>query len=142
MAGVVGRDCGQVRLRVLRRATTKALRSLVEAVTQADSTVNTDQWVGYQWLDKAAERVHATINHDLGVSHWARDDDGDGVREVHVNTLEGLWTGLRTFLRPFRGVSKWYLSQYIAVFEWMHNLKVATAAFIRMMLIPFTPHPT
>ena len=24
---------------------------------------------------------------------WARDDDGDGIREVHDNTLEGLWTG-------------------------------------------------
>ena len=31
---------------------------------------------------------------------WARDDDGDGIREVHCNTLEGLWTGLRNFLRP------------------------------------------
>jgi transposase len=26
---------------------------------------------------------------------WARDDDGDGIREVHDNTLEGMRTGLR-----------------------------------------------
>ncbi|MBX6316079.1 MAG: hypothetical protein IRY99_24675 [Isosphaeraceae bacterium] len=45
-----------------------------------------------------------------------RDDDSDGVREVHVNTLEGLWTGLRNFLRPFRGVNKGYLYQYVAMF--------------------------
>ena len=51
-------------------------------------------------------------------SKWARDDDGDGVREVHDNTLEGMWTGLRNFLRPFRGVSKWYLAQYVAMFQW------------------------
>lgn len=142
VAGVVGRDSGQVRLRVVRRATTKALRSLVEATTQADSTVNTDQWVSYQWLDKDPGRTHATINHALGLSDWARDDDGDGVREVHVNTLEGLWTTVRTFLRPFRGVSKWYLSQYIAVVEWTHNLKRVTAEFIRMMVMPFTSNPT
>ena len=49
---------------------------------------------------------------------WARDDDGDGIREVHVNTSEGLWTGLRNFLRPFRGVNKMYLYQYVAIFEW------------------------
>jgi hypothetical protein len=40
---------------------------------------------------------------------WARDDDGDGIREVHVNKLEGLWTGFRNFLRLFRGVNKVYL---------------------------------
>ena len=28
---------------------------------------------------------------------------------MHDNTLEGLWTGLRNFLRPFRGVNKVYL---------------------------------
>ena len=64
---------------------------------------------------------------------WARDDDGDGVREVHVNTLEGLWTGLRNFLRPFRGVHKVSLYQYVAMFEWGYNIKRATPAFIRAM---------
>ena len=29
---------------------------------------------------------------------------------VHCNTMGGEWTGLRNFLRPFRGVSKWYES--------------------------------
>jgi len=52
---------------------------------------------------------------------WARDDDGDGVREVHCNTMEGIWTGLRNFLRPFRDVNKKYLPQYVAMFEWAHN---------------------
>jgi transposase-like protein len=75
------------------------------------------------------------------VREWARDDDGDGIREVHINTMEGLWTGARNFLRPFRGVSKWCLAQYIAVFEWAHNLKQATREFLRMMLVPFTPQP-
>ena len=56
--------------------------------------------------------------------------------------MEGVWTGCRNFLRPFRGVSKWYLSQYVAVFEWGHNLKEVTAAFLRAMMRPFTPEPT
>jgi len=47
-------------------------------------------------------RRHAAVSHVR--YEWARDDDGDGVREVHCNTLEGLWTGLRNFLRPFSGV--------------------------------------
>jgi hypothetical protein len=47
----------------------------------------------------------------------AKDDDGDGVREVHVNTSEGFWTGLRNFVHPFRGVNKVYLQQYVGIDE-------------------------
>ena len=79
-----------------------------------------------------AGRRHASVNHDQG--EWARDDDGDGVREVHINTLEGLWTGLRNFLRPFRGVNKVYLEQYVRMFEWSYNLKAVTDKFLRVLV--------
>ena len=32
------------------------------------------------------------------------------------------------------GVSKWYLVQYVAVFQWAHNLKRATDDFLRTLL--------
>ena len=74
---------------------------------------------------------------------WARDDDGDGLREVHCNTIEGIWTELRNFLRRFRGVHKKYLGQYVAIFEWEHDLKEVTGRFLRMLMDPdFTPDPT
>ena len=31
--------------------------------------------------------AHATVRH--GMHEWARDDDGEGRREVHCNTCEG-----------------------------------------------------
>jgi transposase len=46
----------------------------------------------------------------------ARDDDGDGVREVHVNTMEGLWTGLRNFLRMLRGVNKSDIYKHVDIY--------------------------
>ncbi len=55
------------------------------------------------------------------------------IPEVHVNTIEGLWTGLRNFLRPFRGVNKIYLQQYLAIHEWAHNLKEVTLEFLRIV---------
>ena len=74
---------------------------------------------------------------------WARDDDGDGIREVHCNTMEGIWTGLRNFLRPFRGVHKKYLELYVAMFMWEYNLKRITSSFLRALMVPdFTPNPT
>jgi transposase len=48
--------------------------------------------------------------------------------------MEGLWTGLRNFLRPFRGVSKWYLHQYVAVFQWGANIKKVSDEFLRCLL--------
>src|SRR5919202_1322852 len=82
------------------------LQPFVEQHTQPGATVNTDEWQAYDHLP-ATGRNHPTVCHTAGQREWARDDDGDGIREVHDNTLEGIWTGVRTFLRPFRGVSKW-----------------------------------
>ncbi len=96
---------------------------------------------GGDGVNRRVERVQAagslwsraaTVNHNRG--EFARDDDGDGVREMHCNTLEGIWTGLRSFLRPFRGVNKAYLEQYIIMFQWGYNLKAATDAFLRVLL--------
>jgi hypothetical protein len=43
------------------------------------------------------------------------------------------WTGLRNFLRPFRGVSKWFLDEYVGIFQWIPPTKVVTADFIRVL---------
>jgi hypothetical protein len=37
---------------------------------------------------------------------YARDEDGDGFWKVHVNTIEGFWSLLRSWLRPHRGISQ------------------------------------
>jgi len=81
----------------------------------------------------ASQRIHVTVCHKPGKRVWARDDDGDGIREVHSNTIEGLWAGVRNFFRPFRGVNKTYLQQYVAVHEWAHNIKVITVQFLRIL---------
>ena len=112
---MVGRDSGQVRLRVVKRTDAKTLQPFVEGATAPSATVNTDEWKAYGGLAKTG-RMHATVCHTPGNREWVRDDDGDGVREVHRNTMEGIWTGLRNFLRPFRGVTKRDLSGYVAMF--------------------------
>ena len=138
IAGVVGRTSGQIRLQVCDRSDRATLQPFVETHTRPDATVNTDEWRAYNRLP-ATGRSHATVCHTPGRREWARDDDGDGIREVHDNTLEGIWTGLRNFLRPFRGVSKWFLSQYVAIFEWSYNLKRVTATFLRAIIRRLPP---
>lgn len=79
-------------------------------------------------------RKHGTVTHSAG--EFARDDDGDGINEVHCNSCEGLWVGVRNFLRPFRGVNKRYLAQYIAMFENAFNFKEHFIHIIRAMIVP------
>jgi hypothetical protein len=45
-------------------------------------------------------------------------------------------------VRPLRGIIKQYLSQYLAVLEWSHNLKKAKPEFLHMMIRPFPRKPT
>ena len=132
VAGVVGRDSGRLDLKVVRRASRAELvDGFALPATAEGAAVYTDEWCVYASLPSHGRR-HATVCH---VEYeWARDDDGDGEREVHDNTLEGIWTGLREYLRPFRGVNKVYLAQYVAVFRWAYNLKAVTTNFLRVLL--------
>jgi transposase-like protein len=133
VVGVVGRQSGEGRFEVVDNADQKTLENLVISTTTTGATVYTDEWSGYNHLPELG-RNHSTVCHTPGRREWARDDDGDGVREVHNNTLEGIWTGVRNFLRIFRGVNKDYLGQYIAIFEWAYKIKAVTLEFLRAFL--------
>jgi len=122
--GTIGRESGQVRLRVVRRTDRNTLETHVHKFTAVNTQVYTDEWQAYAYIT----RPHATVCH--GKREWARDDDADGVREVHVNTVEGMWTDVRNFLRPFKGVHKKYLAGYVAMAEFRRNLKRITPNFI------------
>jgi transposase len=132
IVGTFGRASGVARLEVKPSKRISDLQPHVEALVQPGATVNTDEWKGYNFVAEAG-RVHVTVCHAPGARVWAKDEDGDGIREVHVNTAEGFWTGLRNFLRPFRGVNKVYLQQYVAIHEWAHNLKKVTLDFLRLL---------
>jgi transposase len=131
VAATIGRASGRACLHVVGNSDRRTLEGLVLATTRPGATLNTDEWCGYARVAELG-RGHATVDHSA--REWARDDDGDGVREVHCNTMEGTWTGLRNFLRPFRGVSKWHLGGYVAMFEWANNLKRVSNSFLALLL--------
>ena len=126
--GTIGRESGQVRLRLVTDTRQTTLCEHVERFTRPATHVYTDEHDSYNNLD----RSRSTVAH--GLKEWARDDDGDGIREVHSNTAEGLWSGLRTFLRPFRGISKHSLSGYIAIHEFRVNRKRVSVSFIAALV--------
>jgi transposase-like protein len=62
---------------------------------------------------------HHSVCHSRG--EYARDDDGDGFHEIHVNTMEGVWSLLRSWLRPHRGISQEHLPLYLSFFQFVHK---------------------
>lgn len=131
--GIVGRTSHELHLDVARSNAMAQLRPLVLAGSRPGAIVNSDDCLAYRRLPQYGH-PHWMVKHNAHPREFARDDDGDGIREVHNNTSEGTWTGLRNFLRPFRGVNKCDLQQYVAIFEWGHNLKRVNDRFLRVLL--------
>jgi transposase-like protein len=75
--------------------------------------IYTDEYTIYCRL-QAWGYERKTVNHSSG--EYARDEDGDGFHEVHVNTMEGFWSLLRSWLRPHRGISQEKLPLYLGFF--------------------------
>jgi transposase len=134
---IVSRETGEHRFWVCDHADTRTCHDLITANVPAKSTrLYTDEWQSY----RGSHRSHTSVRH--GVHEWARDADGDGIREVHCNTCEGAGAALRTYLRAFRGVHKQCLHLYVATYEAMVNVKRVTAALIQRMCVrqPLTAH--
>ena len=75
---------------------------------------------------------HRSVCHAAG--EFARDDGGGGFCEVHVNTLEGFWSLLRSWLRPHRGISQEKLPLYLGFFEFVHNVRRRGKALLGALL--------
>ena len=96
------------------------IRPLIEASVARGALVHTDEYGVYARLDEWGYG-HKTVCHARG--EYARDEDGDGFGEVHVNTAEGFWPLLRSWLRPHRGISQEKLPGYLAFFQVVHNVR-------------------
>jgi transposase-like protein len=90
-------------LRMLADVRQKTIRPIMEAAVAEGTRVHTDEYASYARLPAWGYR-HVTVCHARG--EYARDEDGDGLCEMHVNTMEGTWSLLRSWLRPHRGISQ------------------------------------
>jgi len=98
----------------------KTIQPIIEATIAAGTLVHTDEHDIYARLEQWGYG-HQTVCHARG--EHARDEDGDGLCEVHVNTLEGFWSLLRSWLRPHRGISQEKLPLYLGFFQFVHNAR-------------------
>jgi transposase-like protein len=111
---------GEVLIRMLENVQQVTIGPLIQQTIAEKSVVYTDEYDIYSRLAEWGY-THRTVCHAAG--EFARDDDGDGFCEVHVNTIEGFWSLLRSWLRPHRGISQEKLPLYLGFFEFIHNVR-------------------
>jgi len=122
---------GDVVARMLPNVRQVTIEPIIRQFVQVGSIVFTDEYDIYSRLSHLGY-FHSTICHSQG--EYARDDDGDGYCEVHVNTIEGFWSLLRSWLRPHRGVSQESLPLYLAFFQFVYNSKARGMALLPSLL--------
>lgn len=122
---------GEVVIRMLENVQQKTIQPLITTTIANGSTVFTDEYDIYHRLPQWGY-THKTVCHGHG--EYARDEDGDGFHEVHVNTIEGFWSLLRSWLRPHRGISQEKLPIYLGFFEYVHNVRRRGKAVLGSLL--------
>lgn len=128
--GMVQRG-GLLVLHMLANVQMATIEPIIMSHVAPGSEVHTDEYAIYNRLEQWGFE-HKTVNHGQG--EFARDDDGDGFCEVHVNTIEGIWSLLRSWLRPHRGVSQEKLPLYLGFFQFVHNVRNRGRALLPALL--------
>ena len=112
---------GPVIVRMLDNVQQVTIRPLIERFIAPGTQVHTDEYDIYRRLTEWGFN-HRTVCHSRG--EYARDEDGDGFHAIHVNTAEGFWSLLRSWLRLHRGISQEKLPLYLGFFQFVHNIRI------------------
>ena len=120
---------GEVMIQMLANVQQQTIQPIIQSRVRPGSLIYTDEYDIYARLEVWGYR-HQSVCHSAG--EYARDDDG--FCEVHVNTMEGFWSLLRSWLRPHRGISQEKLPLYLGFFEFVHNVRKRGKALISSLL--------
>jgi transposase len=122
---------GEVVIRMLSNVQQRTIQPLIQATIQPGTLIYTDEYDIYARLPEWGYE-HKTVCHSRG--EYARDEDGDGFHEVHVNAMEGFWSLLRSWLRPHRGISQEKLPLYLGFFQFVHNTRRRGKGLLKPLL--------
>jgi transposase len=122
---------GHVVIHLLANVKQQTIEPFIKDTIASGTLVYTDEYSIYARLETWGYD-HKSVNHGRG--EYARDEDGDGFCEVHVNTMEGFWSLLRSWLRPHRGISQEKLPIYLGFFEFVHNVRKRGKALLGALI--------
>jgi transposase len=89
---MVQRNGGFV-IKMLLNVQQVTIQPVITKVIRSGSLIYTDEYNIHGRLEQWGYQ-HKSVNYSAG--EYTRDEDGDGFHEVHVNTMEGFWSLLRS----------------------------------------------
>ena len=101
---------GEVVLQMLSNVKQATIAPVIQDTIVPGTLIYTDEYRIYARL-VAWGYEHKSVCHARG--EYARDEDGDGFCEVHVNTMEDFWSGVALVVKT---ASRHFSSQAAAVF--------------------------
>ncbi len=122
---------GEVVLQMLSNVKQATIAPVIQDTIVPGTLIYTDEYRIYARLESWGYE-HKSVCHARG--EYAGDEDGDGFCEVHVNTMEGFWSLLRSWLRPHRGISQAKLPLYLGFFQFVHNTRKRGKALLSALL--------
>ena len=122
---------GQVVSNLMANVKQKTIEPFIKDTIVPDTLVYTDEYSIYARL-RTWGYDHKSVNPGRG--ECARDEDGDGFCAVHVNTMAGVWSLLRSWLRPQRGSSQEKRPLYLGFFEFVHNVRKRGKALLHALI--------
>ncbi len=123
--------CGQVVITMRANGQQKTIEPCIQETLAPGTRVYTDAYRMYARLG-AWGYDHKCVNHGRGED--ARAEDGDGFCAVHVHTMEGFWSLLRSWRRPHRGISQEKLPLYLGFFAFVHNARKRGKALLHELI--------
>jgi transposase len=122
---------GDVVMRLLAHVQQVTITPLIHATMTPGTGVDPEEDDSYSRLAPWGYEPERVGHRD---GDYARDDDGDGCCEMHVNTMEGFGSLLRSWLRPHRGISQEHLPLSVGFFAFVHHVRRRGQAFLGALL--------
>lgn len=129
---------GRAVIRMSENVQQATIRPLFTATIASSTLVHTEEYAISSRLEDWGYR-HQTVCHGKG--EYTRHEDRDGFHEVHVNTIEGFWSLLRSWLRPRRGIPQESLPLYFAFLQFVHNVRARGTALLGSLIAQLVASP-
>jgi IS1 family transposase/transposase-like protein len=108
--GAIERGNGNLLLKCVEKRDSATLGRVIREFITQGSTVYSDKWAAYlSFFSSGHNFNHQSVNH----SENFVDPDNN---EIHTQTIEGLWSRLKHFLRSRRYSRREYIEEYLAEF--------------------------
>lgn len=110
--GIYERHSRKVYSRIVENAKRETLMKIITQKISRQSTIHTNGFRSYTALKDMGYPLHETVEHN--VNEFVRGN-------IHVNGIEGFWSGVKTRLSKFRGIRKSHLYLHLKECEYRFN---------------------